>query len=354
MDKHDRPYRCTRPECAKLQGFTYSGGLLRHEREVHGLHRGPKEKFLCEVPGCKRHGGKGFSREENPKEHLRRVHGITTVSDADSSQLRHTTADAAPLAQTIETPSNIDDSIVLQRLKAENLAKARQIDRMEENDVIREFRIKSLEDKIALLTPQILPKRVSMTDIDSYPDQSSNSAEVMWSSEAQQEMSRCHNSATSLNAPYTYGYIAYIDQNTIYADPNFGDMSTDVRIPGPPPQVGQVGQMAPQGIASPMSDNVALSRPISPSNVPIDSNVRKRSFSEMSQQPPPQMSKHARIQMGSYPFRAGESYESVVQSVEIPADNNYTGEASANSFSGIQSLMHRWFDTNATDTLSRL
>ena len=98
-----------------------------------------------------------------------------------------------------------------------------------------------------------------------------------------------HTSATSLNAPYTYGNIAYIDQNNIYSDANFGDMSTDVQIPGPPPKVGQVGQMAPQGIASPISDNTALSRPISPSNVPMDPNIRKRSFSEMSQQPPPQM-----------------------------------------------------------------
>ena len=32
MDKHDRPYKCMEPGCDKIQGFTYSGGLLRHER----------------------------------------------------------------------------------------------------------------------------------------------------------------------------------------------------------------------------------------------------------------------------------------------------------------------------------
>lgn len=74
MDKHDRPYRCPHESCAKLQGFTYSGGLLRHEREVHGKHGGPKSQMMCPYPECKRHLGKGFTRKENLNEHLRRVH----------------------------------------------------------------------------------------------------------------------------------------------------------------------------------------------------------------------------------------------------------------------------------------
>jgi hypothetical protein len=74
MDKHERPYTCNEPECAQLQGFTYSGGLLRHEREVHRKHGGPKEALLCPVPNCKRNLGAGFTRRENLNEHLRRVH----------------------------------------------------------------------------------------------------------------------------------------------------------------------------------------------------------------------------------------------------------------------------------------
>ncbi|KAF3031185.1 hypothetical protein E8E12_000802 [Didymella heteroderae] len=38
MDKHNRPYRCLVKGCENLQGFTYGGGLLRHEREVHKMH----------------------------------------------------------------------------------------------------------------------------------------------------------------------------------------------------------------------------------------------------------------------------------------------------------------------------
>ena len=74
MDKHTRPYTCKEPECAKLQGFTYSGGLLRHEREVHGKQGGPKEELHCPHSRCKRSTGKGFTRRENLNEHLRRVH----------------------------------------------------------------------------------------------------------------------------------------------------------------------------------------------------------------------------------------------------------------------------------------
>lgn len=74
MDKHDRPYKCPSEGCEKLPGFTYSGGLLRHQREVHNLHGGPRKQLNCPHPNCKRFQGKGFSRQENLNEHLRRVH----------------------------------------------------------------------------------------------------------------------------------------------------------------------------------------------------------------------------------------------------------------------------------------
>ncbi|KFH45031.1 hypothetical protein ACRE_041410 [Hapsidospora chrysogenum ATCC 11550] len=89
MDKHERPYRCLVAGCENLPGFTYSGGLLRHEREVHGKHGGPKNTVNCPHPNCKRHTGKGFSRQENLNEHLRRVHtnpdGETPPTEAAQS-----------------------------------------------------------------------------------------------------------------------------------------------------------------------------------------------------------------------------------------------------------------------------
>ncbi|KAL5443859.1 hypothetical protein PMIN07_003022 [Paraphaeosphaeria minitans] len=80
MDKHDRPYKCKFQGCEKLQGFTYSGGLLRHEREVHKMHGGTKKSLFCPFADCKRSSGAGFTRKENLAEHIRRVHRRTSMS----------------------------------------------------------------------------------------------------------------------------------------------------------------------------------------------------------------------------------------------------------------------------------
>ncbi|KAF2276356.1 uncharacterized protein EI97DRAFT_450212 [Westerdykella ornata] len=106
MDKHDRPYICTAKGCEKLRGFTYSGGLLRHEREVHKLHGGTKEPLFCPFPDCKRSSGSGFTRKENQQEHIRRVHtrsstpsetGNERLPKADSPQQTTTQSETAPL-----------------------------------------------------------------------------------------------------------------------------------------------------------------------------------------------------------------------------------------------------------------
>ena len=77
MDKHVRPYRCSQPSCAKLQGFTYSGGLIQHEKEVHGKHGALKMHRLCPYEGCTRSSkGMGFTRKANLNEHIRRVHQV--------------------------------------------------------------------------------------------------------------------------------------------------------------------------------------------------------------------------------------------------------------------------------------
>lgn len=85
-DKHDRPYKCNVLGCEKLPGFTYSGGLLRHEREVHGKHGGPRKHLNCPHSTCKRHTGKGFSRQENLNEHLRRVHTAEGMQDPEVTE----------------------------------------------------------------------------------------------------------------------------------------------------------------------------------------------------------------------------------------------------------------------------
>jgi hypothetical protein len=73
MDKHDRPFTCQEPNCNITRGFTYAGGLLRHQREVHRKNlNGPP--IMCPYADCNRSSGNGFTRQENLREHLRRRH----------------------------------------------------------------------------------------------------------------------------------------------------------------------------------------------------------------------------------------------------------------------------------------
>lgn len=102
MDKHDRPYVCRHKGCEKLQGFTYSGGLLRHEREVHKMHGGTKKALFCPHQDCKRSMGQGFTRKENLAEHIRRVHRRASNSDAASS----------PAAAQQGGAARLDDDVV--------------------------------------------------------------------------------------------------------------------------------------------------------------------------------------------------------------------------------------------------
>ncbi|KAF2025140.1 hypothetical protein EK21DRAFT_104160 [Setomelanomma holmii] len=104
MDKHDRPYKCNVKGCEKLQGFTYSGGLLRHEREVHKMHGGTKKSLFCPFHDCKRSSGAGFTRKENLAEHIRRVHRRTSMSaDMHGLIIRRETMEGSPIAESRHT-----------------------------------------------------------------------------------------------------------------------------------------------------------------------------------------------------------------------------------------------------------
>ncbi|KAF2452642.1 hypothetical protein BDY21DRAFT_294385 [Lineolata rhizophorae] len=95
MDKHERPYHCSQKGCEKLQGFTYSGGLLRHEREVHKMH-GTNKALFCKFPDCKRSSGVGFTRKENLQEHIRRVHRRPSQAGVDNGDVPSNDDAASP------------------------------------------------------------------------------------------------------------------------------------------------------------------------------------------------------------------------------------------------------------------
>lgn len=75
MDRHDRPYKCLNVACTLNPGFTYPGGLVRHEKEVHKMHASTRRSLrLCPFPRCSRSSGSGFTRKENLDDHIRRRH----------------------------------------------------------------------------------------------------------------------------------------------------------------------------------------------------------------------------------------------------------------------------------------
>lgn len=123
MDKHERPYRCLVVGCESLPGFTYSGGLLRHEREVHGKYGGPKKTVKCPHPNCKRHTGKGFSRQENLNEHLRRVHtdmdGASPQTDGAHSADGHSADDNDSVKSGLKRKRRSSDNEEISEIREE-------------------------------------------------------------------------------------------------------------------------------------------------------------------------------------------------------------------------------------------
>lgn len=154
MDKHERPYRCAVGGCEKLPGFTYSGGLLRHEREVHGKHGGPKTTVNCPHLNCKRHTGKGFSRQENLNEHLRRVHtndGTAQVEDAalsdDESEKTGSKKRKRPAAFNKDPAEQIAElRAEIKRSRKENQELRAQLDRQEQHHLAIMAQIAELQD----------------------------------------------------------------------------------------------------------------------------------------------------------------------------------------------------------------
>ena len=168
MDKHVRPYRCPHPSCAKLQGFTYSGGLLRHEREVHGKHGGPKAQLMCPVANCKRQTGKGFTRKENLNEHLRRVHGnrgqITT-----NIPFRPDGSEALPGADNIETPvSRISEALTSDSAISPALKRRRTLTGMEDGGLEE---VEQLRDEVMRLRAENAEKDARLAHMEQKMDE---------------------------------------------------------------------------------------------------------------------------------------------------------------------------------------
>ncbi len=141
MDKHDRPYKCPAEGCEKLPGFTYSGGLLRHQREVHNLHGGPRKQLNCPHPNCKRYSGKGFSRQENLNEHLRRVHTDGAGEAQDGAETEEDGSERAGMKRKRPAAESPDIRQEVAKLRKENEKLKRQAEQqtLQTNELMRQI-----------------------------------------------------------------------------------------------------------------------------------------------------------------------------------------------------------------------
>jgi hypothetical protein len=105
MDKHTRPYHCTHPTCAELEGFTYRGGLKRHEAEKHHMHGG--ELMFCPHIECNRHTEKPFGRPHNLRSHISRRHPEVSERQPIRSAPR-------PLKRKLSVTQKASDNGILQ------------------------------------------------------------------------------------------------------------------------------------------------------------------------------------------------------------------------------------------------
>lgn len=175
MDKHDRPYKCNAKGCEKLQGFTYSGGLLRHEREVHKMHGGTKKSLFCPFHDCKRSSGAGFTRKENLAEHIRRVHRRTSMSaDMHGLIIRRDTilersptvesrrASVSPYTRTMEYRDEADELASLKRKRGSDSGLEErggdnmraEIKRLRQENEEKDSRLRQLEQAVMALQHQ--------------------------------------------------------------------------------------------------------------------------------------------------------------------------------------------------------
>ena len=172
MDKHDRPYKCLEPGCDKVQGFTYSGGLLRHQREVHKKNSSMGRELYCPVANCNRSNHQPFTRQENLKEHMRRRHlldgettspGLQSVvatsatpsrppQDRPRKRKRTTSTDYDHELQFHEEPSDEEEqSEQIKRLRRDNIRKDNTISELSSTISDQANKISELERMLATM-----------------------------------------------------------------------------------------------------------------------------------------------------------------------------------------------------------
>ncbi|KAJ9219775.1 hypothetical protein DTO169C6_7859 [Paecilomyces variotii] len=164
MDKHDRPYKCMEPGCDKIQGFTYSGGLLRHQREVHKKNANAKKPLMCPYADCNRSTGNGFTRQENLKEHLRRRHmhtdsGPATELPVQTPDVESMRASVLPIAPVLKRrrDSMEDNAVLFQEEDGNSVDLRNELKRLRQEVQEKDRRLEELERIVAGLQQAMPP-----------------------------------------------------------------------------------------------------------------------------------------------------------------------------------------------------
>ncbi|KAK4225909.1 hypothetical protein QBC38DRAFT_367735 [Podospora fimiseda] len=107
MARHSKPFKCDFPDCPRAkEGFGTHNDLDRHKICVHKVHMPDRVRYRCHVDGCK-DGKKKWPRQDNFKQHLRRMHGMEEIEDISSFIYKSETEpeDAQSNAMSESTPS---------------------------------------------------------------------------------------------------------------------------------------------------------------------------------------------------------------------------------------------------------
>jgi hypothetical protein len=90
QQKHLKIHHCRFASCSRTEGFATPNDRERHEKSIHKI---PGCYWKCLDSHCSSYG-KEFSRRDNLKDHLRRMHPVPEgMSESEASALRSRMAD---------------------------------------------------------------------------------------------------------------------------------------------------------------------------------------------------------------------------------------------------------------------
>ena len=144
-----------------MLGFTYSGGLLRHQREVHQKNKFTGRELYCHYPNCNRSNSQPFTRQENLKEHIRRRHvpqGVASpvlqTSAATPAIPARTSQDRARKRKRSSSP-DFDDQLPFCEEMSDQEEYSEHVKRLKRIIGLKDKRISEVEAELAALRERL-------------------------------------------------------------------------------------------------------------------------------------------------------------------------------------------------------